>query len=615
MFDAFSARAVTTIVLLWLVSSGLQAVQVVNINKESSGVVLGKSGQILEDASTSLGIEALLNGGAVWVASDSSSLNPGFSHSAWWMRFTLLNGTETPLNKLIDTQTAIADYLDIYIVRSSGAIEHFESGDRRPFSTRPLHTRSVVVPVEFKPGEMLQVYIRQSTWDGLHESVTPSLWESELYSSHVQTETLAFGLCYGVMLAILVYNLFIYFSTREHTIPLYLFYVTTFFIWSIIFRGYAFQYLWPESPHLNNQAIAFSSSLIYTTVGCFTIRYLTIKEFMPRWWYRSMCIITGLNTVVVFIPLAGFYALTFAFQIPVGIMLVLSAFASAIYLMPKGVRTAYYFMLAFFCVGLGAAMYYLKVLGVLEANALTEYSVQFGSSLEVLLLALGLADHMNVLKAEKLEIERKALATQEKYTFKLEQDVLARTQQLEAANQRLENLAIRDELTGAYNRRHFNELFDRALAVHIRQNTPFALCLIDLDYFKDYNDLCGHLAGDDVLRKVTACLQEQLKRANDHIFRLSDLFRVGGEEFALILSVTRPAQRCQDFVESIREAIEQLDIEHPGSDKKVVTASFGLLTLDDKSGPVTAEEIYSKADKLLYQAKSKGRNRVVHQSF
>jgi len=206
-------------------------------------------------------------------------------------------------------------------------------------------------------------------------------------------------------------------------------------------------------------------------------------------------------------------------------------------------------------------------------------------------------------------VENKSLAKNLKVLNEnLENLVRQRTAALEAINLRLADMAVTDELTGAYNRRHFNAVFGAELSRRSRSRSPMAFCILDIDNFKLYNDTYGHQAGDEVLQRLSQAVRGKMKRAGDEFFRL------GGEEFGILLIGNEHPPLAQAFVESIRETIEKLLIPHAKSPHLVVTASFGLVLLSkDNQSIVRPEDIYVAADNLLYQAKENGRNCVVVQ--
>lgn len=170
---------------------------------------------------------------------------------------------------------------------------------------------------------------------------------------------------------------------------------------------------------------------------------------------------------------------------------------------------------------------------------------------------------------------------------------------------RVEAISVTDELTGLYNRRHFNEVFPVELARASRHHMTFALMIMDVDYFKKYNDSLGHQMGDKALMEIGTVLKNRLKRCDDLAFRL------GGEEFGGIFVVSK-AQDANIIAEDIRNGIESLFIEHPMSEvSPYITVSIGLYTVDSGDGKVPdMNEIYRLADEALYRAKAKGRNRI-----
>ncbi len=173
---------------------------------------------------------------------------------------------------------------------------------------------------------------------------------------------------------------------------------------------------------------------------------------------------------------------------------------------------------------------------------------------------------------------------------------------LQVTNARLAVLASLDGLTGIANRRSFDERFTQEWSRSVRHRNPIALAMIDLDNFKQFNDLYGHLAGDRCLCAVAEALRGQVQRPDDLVARF------GGEEFALLMPQTT-ADGARAMVERIRTAILDLDIEHLGSSWNRVTASIGFSAMIPATGDGQSRLI-QLADAALYQAKSGGRNRI-----
>lgn len=179
------------------------------------------------------------------------------------------------------------------------------------------------------------------------------------------------------------------------------------------------------------------------------------------------------------------------------------------------------------------------------------------------------------------------------------------TEDLEKANRRLERLTKLDGLTGIANRRHFDEKFLEEWRRARRGDADLSLIMIDIDFFKRYNDRYGHQAGDRCLERVASGLAAQLHRAGDLVARY------GGEEFVVLLPGA-DHHRAEHFAEKLRWTIESLGIAHElNPDTRLLTISLGVATGNPAEKAVTARELVQLADRALYAAKQGGRNRVV----
>lgn len=163
----------------------------------------------------------------------------------------------------------------------------------------------------------------------------------------------------------------------------------------------------------------------------------------------------------------------------------------------------------------------------------------------------------------------------------------------------MQTYKTQDPLTDALNRRSFVTELDKEVGYARRHGEPLAVLMFDVDHFKRINDTFGHLAGDQMLREISAVVRD-IKRAED-VFA-----RFGGEEFVILLRGT-DASGALPFAERLRTAVEALEVEHEGRHIKA-TISIGLCTLDE--GVAGAESLIALADKRLYRAKASGRNRT-----
>lgn len=166
----------------------------------------------------------------------------------------------------------------------------------------------------------------------------------------------------------------------------------------------------------------------------------------------------------------------------------------------------------------------------------------------------------------------------------------------------LEVQSQKDGLTGIHNRRFFDDFFQREFLRSKRDNIPLSVIITDIDYFKDFNDVYGHLTGDDCLIEIAETISSVIKRPGDITAR------IGGEEFGVLLPNTA-LDGALTVAELMRSRIEDLSIPHQGNPvNPFVTISLGVCCYS--GGEIKLDEFYDRADQALYRAKQSGRNRV-----
>ena len=180
---------------------------------------------------------------------------------------------------------------------------------------------------------------------------------------------------------------------------------------------------------------------------------------------------------------------------------------------------------------------------------------------------------------------------------------IAIEQQLQDANRRLQALAERDGLTGLSNRRYFDEALLRECRRARRDKTFLGLLMIDVDWFKAFNDEYGHPAGDKCLKRIAEEIRNSVRRPGDVVARY------GGEEFSVLLPDTNEAGAML-VAEHVRDAVLRLMIEHGGSPNRVATVSIGAISRH-ATGSMEPETLLRLADRALYMAKDRGRNTIV----
>ena len=203
------------------------------------------------------------------------------------------------------------------------------------------------------------------------------------------------------------------------------------------------------------------------------------------------------------------------------------------------------------------------------------------------------------------ELQGATNAALEKRGRDLEEAVLARTTELQAANARLEELTRQDSLTGLGNRRAMAERIDELHAIARRHGHPYAVILLDIDHFKLYNDTQGHPAGDGVIRRIGNCFRDAIRTSDS-------VYRYGGEEFLILLPET-DASGAALVTDRIRAAVAARAIPHPASPTaRHVTVSLGYtdVTTRETAQRLVWQDVVERADHALYRSKQAGRDRA-----
>jgi len=185
---------------------------------------------------------------------------------------------------------------------------------------------------------------------------------------------------------------------------------------------------------------------------------------------------------------------------------------------------------------------------------------------------------------------------------RLNEQLITRNQEITALNYDLENLTVTDSLTGLFNRRYFDSQYENEWNRAFRDHKIISVMIVDIDYFKKYNDHYGHPEGDKCLQQVSSILSATFSRSNEFVAR------VGGEEFIAVINDNKRA--CEEIGSQIHAALKAMNIEHVKSEKGRVTVSIGIASaVPDKH--TRRSDAVKKADEALYRAKINGRDKSV----
>ena len=565
--------------------------------------------------------EIILDQNIPWQRKESSNpLSLGLAKPAYWFKLELSNRDSIPLDRLLEIAYPVLDEIEIYFVVDGKLVREERLGDTIPFEQRLYEHRNFIIPIEFSPQQKLTLYLRVQTQGALQLPIM--LWQEREFLISDQKKVLWQGSFYGTLLIMVLYNLFIFISIRERSYFLYVVFVALSLFAQAALHGDAFHYLWPDSPWWNNKAFPVLGLAMIITGYAFVNEFLGLSEKFPRFYQF-------LNLLIVFsagILLASFFVANDTIlriaSVVVFPVIIIGIYVS-VSLSLRGERTAQFFTLAWMSFFVGVIIFVLNKLGVVPRTFVTERGVQIGTVLDVLLLSFALGDRINragkeritaqqnmiVSEKKALDAQEQALAVEKRAKEELEHRVQERTYELEVAmaelealNQKLQDMNTIDALTGVKNRGFFETKWESEWKRAQRDQAYLAVLMIDVDYFKKINDSHGHLAGDHCLRQIAACIQKSVRRPVDKVARY------GGEEFAVVLPGTDYGG-ARFVAENIRLEVELLRIRFENQHIPL-TASIGIGVCVPQNN-IDEKYLIRIADEALYRAKQGGRNKVV----
>ena len=532
-------------------------------------------------------------------------INFGLTESAYWLRIAVPAGAT---GQLLEVATPYLDLLDFHRPSPQGGYELVATGDHRSFATREINFRHPVFRLAPHPPTDGVHYLRVKSAGALQ--VPLRVWAEEEFHLAASHEHLLFGLFYGLILVMILYNLFLYLGIRDRAYLWYVVYVAAFGLFMFARNGFAFQWMWPSSAWLGNNSHYLLITCAIVAAVQFTRQFLDTAARTPR-LDTALRIAAALGIVVVSATLAGWQRAAVLLVQAHSLVAVGLGIVAAVLVWRSGYAPARFYIIAFGALMASSIFSVARNLGLFPTNFLSTYGVQIGSAAEIVLLALGLADRINTLKREKefaqaeaLQSQQLAFATLQRHEQELERRVQLRTEELARANelllqreQALEHMAHHDALTGLANRALLEDRLTQALARARRNQTQVAVLLVDLDRFKAINDTHGHEHGDALLLAVATRLRAAV-RDRDTVARL------GGDEFVILIEETRDAADCDRVAEKLLRAIVE-----PVPFREVTlrcSASIGAAIFPaDGEDPATLQR---RADEAMYAAKHAGRN-------
>ncbi|MGP9589816.1 7TM diverse intracellular signaling domain-containing protein [Halomonas sp. AOP42-B2-16] len=514
----------------------------------------------------------------------AQDLNFGYTRGDVWLRTQVRNDSSEPQRWMVEFEYPFLDYVTLYTLRQQlSSVQR--SGSAVPVEQRALAHRQAVFPLELAAFETVTLYTHVAASGS--KMLSYNLLTPEVFYTQNDRHNFWLATYFGMLLAMGLYNLLLFFGLKERIFLHYSLFVAGFGLAILAFNGIGTLMFWSFLGENTSRLVALGFTFASTMATLFAQSFLNTETYCPRWHqvlntFRSYCWLAVIASLLLPIP-AALHLMDVTGFMAALLLLICGSYCSF-----RRIPSARLFVFAWSIFLLGAGVFTLRNLGILPANFITLHGIQIGSALEMLLLSFALASRFNKLKRQKERAQAAMLAALKKQEAMLELKVAARTKALE-------HLANSDVLTGLLNRSGLARCAESALLRNRQNGHRLALLMLDLDHFKPINDGYGHEAGDFVLQKIAKRIAH-LARESDHCARF------GGDEFIIIIENIEPIGTLETILARIDQAISS-PIKLPCGNRVSVSASIGV-SICQGSDKATLESLLREADSNMYAVKT-----------
>ena len=395
------------VILLASGGTNLHAIEPIIIEAVRGKYTVGLHSEVLEDPDQKLGWPEVSER-TEWTPNQDEVPNFGLSDSAHWLRFKVRNPSDQERFLVLEQGNPLIDFIDVFIKNESGDL-HYSTGDRRPFESRPKKHRNFLFDVVLPPNGTTEIYIRSLTQNTTAMPLV--LWDRETFTAQDDLKQYFLGFLLGILFVMAFYNFFIFLSLRDASYLYYVLFLLGLTAWVAMYEGLTFLVGWPDSPRWSNRIFDFTNTLYVFLFVLFTRAYLQTRKNTP-FLDRLHVILAGIFIFVMILSLTDSHSISVLFLMLGGLAGVFIFTAAATICMRRGQRSAGYYLLAFFVEFVTGILISMKTSGVLPSNFITEDGIFIGFVFMSILLSLGLADRINVMREERERAQQESLKAQ-----------------------------------------------------------------------------------------------------------------------------------------------------------------------------------------------------------
>ncbi len=401
-----------------------QAFQSIDTKKIQNSLMIGRLVDYYEDRSAQKSVEEIeALAPSEWRASKVDIPSFGFVDSRYWIRFTLAPSSD-PSSWFLEIAHPVHDVLTLYESTPQGIRKVATLGDRMPFKQRMIKTTNIVFDISTDPDREKTFWLSSKSESSMAFPLT--IWDKDEFHSELVKEYAIKGFYYGMIAVMGLYNLMLFFASRQAEYLKYVLYIWSSTCFQMALTGIAFHFLWPESTWMANEGIALLAGVLGYFIVWFTQSFLNTQDYAPN-LHKALHGIKVLGVSLVLFTFVGPHKIAIQMGNYLSLLtasLMLFVCIRSMYLKIPQARFFVLAFLAFFC---GVVLVVFKISGLLPTNFFTAYGFQVGSALEVVLLSIAVGDKIRI---QRLQASQKI---QEAHI-----EIASLNQSLQALNQGLE---------------------------------------------------------------------------------------------------------------------------------------------------------------------------------
>lgn len=577
------------LVLFFVITSKTEAKTDILLSNDNlhSSFKVGHLIEHYEDKSNTVQIKNIK--GIKFKKSTSKVPNFGISNSTYWLKISLTNKS-SQTEFLLNLSQPIIDNITFYYPRSnnSNKYDSIVSGESLPFYNRKYKDPNFLFDININANQSNIYYLKISSREAIQ--IPLSIGSKEIILDNLKIKNLLSGVYAGIMLVMIFYNLFIYFSVKDKSYIYYVVYISFVFLTQIIIQGYPYQFFWPNSPLIAQ----YSFFIIPIVVGIVSLIFMNIflqtKKYTPTLHIVSILISIPYLISFIFAVFGIFKYSLPLMEISAGIVSLFMIY-TGITVLRKGYQPAKYFIAAWTAFLIGVIIYVLKDFEILPYNNFTRYTMQIGSAVETVLLSFALASKINVYKAERLKaIQDKEQQVREQ-NIMLEHQVKKRTKDLNQALEDLKNAQVQ-----IVNNEKMSSLGNLTAGIAHEINNPINFVSANINPLKqDVEELLQILSKYDELNP-NSNLTDELKIINE-LKHKYDYEYLKKELIEIINGIEDGAKRTANIVKELKN-FSRIDenIFKPTDIKKSIQST--LFILKNKLNNITIIEDYANENEV-----------------